>query len=399
VFNSQVTGAKPLQVQLVTANATSKLGLGTSLDSSAWHQSFSQKIDSYTGADYETIEQRQVDRDRTWGLRELLTHRDNAVTFVGSMNFLHSTHYQWDIEYADGRAPIAAPQPLIYSQRNWSLGGEVEYAFSSNLVGEVGVGYDRVDYLRTGDKPPVRHAAGWTGRLGAVFDAGSGWRVRAALGHKIRAATMRELFGQSLKRFLINPDLLPERIVTAEVGIEWRGESGEISLTPFLQDVNQTIDQRRIGLLRQRINLEGSTVHGMEFVGNWQLWSALKISGSATWTRVRRKDSELGEINRIAEKPALLAGVRAEYADGSGFTASIEAEHIGRAWSANDEGTLVPLKRSTALNGRLSYLLELPRRGGTEIFLRVDNVTDILVEPQLGLPAPGRTVRVGIKFK
>lgn len=384
---------------LAVASLSSTLGPDTDLSSAAWFQDFSQTIDSYTSDDYETLDARQVDRDRTWGLRELLTHHMGAATFVGSVNFLHSTHRQRDISYDASEPPAILPDALAYSQRNWSVGGELEYAFSRALVGEIGIGYDTVDYLRTGDKPPIGDAQGWTGRIGAVFDAGNGWRLRAAAGRKIRAPTMRELFGQALNRFLINPDLRPERIMTAELGIEWRGESASFYAIPFLQDLEGTIDQRRFGSLRQRINLEGSSAQGVEWGGSWQLHPSFSLSGNATWTRVRRKDAAPGETNRIAEKPSLLARLRLDYTHPSGFSSSFEAERVGRAWSAGESGSLVPLERSTALNWRIAYGLDLPQNDSTaELFLHVDNLTDTIVEPLLGLPAPGRAIRIGVRI-
>ena len=380
------------------ASVVSIISPDTDLSSAVWFQRFDQTIDSYTGDDYATVDARQIDRNRTWGVRELLTHRSGAATFVGSVNFLHSTHRQRDVGYEDGAPPAETPGALTYSQRNWSVGGEVEYAFSPILVGEIGLGYDKVDYVRTGDKPPIRDAESWTGRVGAVLDAGNGWRLRAAAGRKQRMPTMRELFGQALNRFLLNPDLKPETIVTAELGAEWRGDRGRFFVVPFVQDVQDTIDQRNVGGLRQRINLEGSTVHGVELGGSWRLQSGLSLSGNATWTRVRRKDAASATVNRIAEKPALLARLRVDYDHPSGFSTALEAEHVGRAWSADENGALLALERSTALNWRLAYGLELLQEREGELFLHVDNVTDTLVESQLGLPAPGRTIRVGVKI-
>ena len=71
---------------------------------------------------------------------------------------------------------------------------------TEQLRSEIGIGYDVVNYLRTGDKPPVEDAKGWTGRAGLVFEAGSGLRLRGAVGRKMRAPTMRERFGEDNSR-------------------------------------------------------------------------------------------------------------------------------------------------------------------------------------------------------
>lgn len=238
--------------------------MSTELNSVVWYQRFGQTINSYADARYDAIQSRQVDRDRTWGIREFFKHRSGPIVFAGSFNFLESTHRQRDIKYRDGRPPAVLPDRLLYKQRNWSVGGEVEYDLSANLKAEIGLGYDVVDYVRTGDKPPVKKAQDWTGRAGLVFDPGDGWRLRGALGRKMRAPTMRERFGEDINRFMPNYDLKPEQILTAEIGVEWRGESGGFYVIPFIQDLDNTIDQRIVNALRQRINLKGFTVKAVE---------------------------------------------------------------------------------------------------------------------------------------
>jgi len=386
-----------LRHTLVVGNIQSRLGDTTELDSTAWYQRFDQTIDSYSSAEYDLVDSRELGEDRTWGVRELLKHRAGPAMFVGSFNFLQSTHRQTELGYDAGIPPSDPAETLLYKQRSWSVGGELEYDFSPALRGEIGAGYDVVDYLRTGDKPPVKNARDWTGRAALVFDAGNGWHLRGAIGRKMRAPTMRERFGEGINRFMPNPDLKPEQIVTAEIGAEWRGRHGGFYVIPFIQDLKNTIDQRRVGSLRQRINLEGSTVEGIEVGGNWRPHDYLALTANTTWTHVRRKNAAPGELNRIAEKPALLANLTASYSHPNGFGTAIEAQHYGRAYSVDSSGELAPLHRSTSVNWRVSYGFEAGNQP-LEVFFHIENIGDTLIEPQLGLPAPGRMVRIGIRI-
>ena len=385
---------------LVILNADSPLGARTNLDGTVWLQDFGQTIDAYETVAYETIERREIDRDRTYGVRQILSHESGPAKFVGSLSFVDAEHRQRDLSFENGAAPLPEPDALVFRQRNLSVGGEFEYQLTDRLIAEVGAGYDRVGYVRTGDKPPIDAASGWTGRAGLVFDAGNGWRLRAAAGRKLRAPTMRELFGQALNRFLINPDLRPERIVSAELAAEWRGDDAGFFVIPFYQDLNGTIDQRRVGDLRQRINLDGSRIAGVEFGGDAALTPELRLSGAATYANVRRKGAAQGavegESDRIAEKPALLARAMADYSHPSGLGAALEVTHIGRAYSANEAGDLVLLKTSTSVNVRLTYTFAAFAGEGV-LFAHFDNLTDAFIEPQLGLPAPGRTIRGGVR--
>ena len=401
--SDRATGARfwrypDLRHSLATADVVSDLGAATTLDSAVWAQHFGQTINSYSDASYDVQASQQIDRDRTFGFRELLKHVRGPATWIGSVNFLGSTHHQRDIRYAGGQPPASVPAESRFSQRNWSVGAEFEWALTAKSMVDLGVGVDTVDFVDTGDKPPAKDVQGWNGRAGMLWDAGEGLRLRASLGRKLRAPTMRELFGQALNRFLDNPDLKPERIVTAELAAEWRRETFSLSVIPFMQNVKDTIDQRNVGNLRQRINLEGSRVRGVELSGDWQPAAHWRLTGNATWSDVSKDGTAPGQSDKLAEKPELLARMSAEYQHPAGFRASIEAEHVGRAYSLDATGTLAPLARSTSFNVRVAHEFG-PRSSRGEIFLQIDNLADTLIEPQLGLPAPGRSVLVGIRIK
>lgn len=386
-----------LRHTLVRGSISSRLGPTMQLHSAAWFQLFGQTIDNYASAAYNRITLRQVDRDRTWGFRELLKYEAGRVTLVASANFLESTHRQRDVRYAAGNPPPVLPSSLLYRQRNWSIGGALEYALSPVLRGELGLGIDEAVYLRTGDKPPVGNAKDWTGRAGLIFEAGNGWRLRGAIGRKMRAPTLRERFGEAMNRVLPNPELAPERVVTAELAAEWRGPTGNLYGVPFIQNLKDTINQRTVGALRQRINLSGSSEKGLELGGELRIDPRLAVSGHATWSRLRRRHAPPGFLNRLAEKPTLLAALRVEYALPSGFSNAFEADHAGLAYSLDPAGVLVPLRRSTSLNRRLGQVLA-NKPVAVELFVRVDNLADTLIEPQLGLPGPGRTLHIGLRF-
>ncbi|MEL6189306.1 MAG: hypothetical protein AAFU79_32180, partial [Myxococcota bacterium] len=48
------------------------------------------------------------------------------------------------------------------------------------------------------------------------------------------------------------------------------------------------------------------------------------------------------------------------------------------------------------LHLRAAYRINHPELGGAELYLRVDNLLAERLEPQLGLPLPGRWMRVGV---
>lgn len=388
---------QPLQHTLISGDAMFALGETTALDLIGWYQRFNQTIDSYTNVNYTTRNAQEANRDRTVGGRMMVTQQLGATRIVASANMLESKHDQRDLTFTNGAPPATLPAFIHYKQRNLSFGLDASSALTDQLSGEIGFGYDRVYYVDTGDKPDIADAKGWTGRVGLAYTPADQWRLRASLGRKIRSPTMRELFGQALNRFLLNPDLQPERIISAELGAEWKTDDAGVAVVGFLQDLDGTIDQRTIGRLRQRINLPGSEVLGVEVTAFWHPAPEWSLGGSGTYARTRRKEVAAGQTDKLAEKPDLLGRLYGEYDGASGFGALAEVMYTGRAYSADANGVLVALPKSTSVNLRASQKITFGWAQAS-VFVRGDNLFDAWIVPQLGLPAPGRSVRVGIAF-
>ncbi|MCH2222357.1 MAG: TonB-dependent receptor, partial [Dechloromonas sp.] len=83
--------------------------------------------------------------------------------------------------------------------------------------------------------------------------------------------------------------------------------------------------------------------------------------------------------------PAL--DLRAEVVDG------------GSAHDLADSGTIIRLPGYTAINLRaFATVGQIGNLGPLSLFVIADNVGDALILPQTGLPAPGRTLRIGLRI-
>jgi len=380
-------------------NGDMALGDASELRGAAWVQHFEQTIDSYEDDSYRTIADREEDRDRTYGARAILTSALGPAQVTGSVNYLRSEHRQRDIGFDAGGPPAVLPAALTYEQQTGSIGVDLEYPLRDALTLELGLGEDWVDYVETGDKPPIEEFFEPVARLGLAWEPNETTRLRGAVGRKSRMPTMRELFGTAINRFLINPDLQPEKITTAELALDYEGPDPTFSLILFGQDVDDTIDQRQVGSLRQRVNLEGSWVLGVEFAGTAEITPAWHLRGNLMAARTRRKEGPEDTSDRLPERPSVLARLALDYERPDGARAGAEIEHTGRAYSLDENGELVPLEISTQLNLYASYPLGNLHGGpASEVYLRVQNLTDTYVEPQLGLPAPGRTIFGGLRL-
>ncbi|MDA0875447.1 MAG: TonB-dependent receptor, partial [Bacteroidetes bacterium] len=288
-----------------------------------------------------------------------------------------------------------------YSSLLHTLGGEITSirVFPGHWV--IGGAWDGMQVVDTGDfpSPGAFHAwslnAEWHRRVGR--DA----TVKLNAGSKPRFPTMRELFGTALARFVTNPDLRPERTWMAEAGLEILRSRASGELLLFLQRTMDTIDQEQVTVdgerKRRRVNLDGSRVWGLEGQGAARLAGRLSLQGHVTW--MRPIGFESGGSRHLTEKPEVLATVQTQWTLRRGVVLDTGVLHTGRAWGRDASDVLVALPSSWRINARLAlqrYFTDAETFG--QLFAGVNNLTDALHLPQLGLPDAGRTWRVGLSL-
>jgi iron complex outermembrane receptor protein len=212
---------------------------------------------------------------------------------------------------------------------------------------------------------------------------------------------MRELFGTALNRFLINDALQPETAWSGEAGVIRSLADRSLEVVVFVRRTSGTIDQETVQVdgkrLRRRINLSGSRTVGVEIAGQIEPDSGLEIEGHITLLHGRPIDEP--ERDRLTEKPAILSTVTATQTVLRNWSVTVQGVYTGRAWGLDPKDVLTPLPRALQLNARISFRRYMKRRGVfAEFFVRGENLFDTLVLPQLGLPAPGRSVRGGVSL-
>ncbi len=389
---------------MVILNGEGFSGGGTSWKGAAWVNAFTQEIESYQSATYQTVDERQHDDDFTVGTRLTLSQSLGAGLAKFSFNGLTSTHKQRDVELdASGNPSLTQTLPrLEYQQHIVSVGAEYGFNPSLPLTITIGASYDAMFTPKTGDKPDRDAFTDYSATIGAMYVAGNGWFVRGAVGRKTRFPTMRELFGEALNRFVLNPNLDTESSVLSEIAVGFSGETFSGEIIPFGTFTSGTIDQQSIlmagetRLRRQRVNLESSRVLGVELVGTASVTKEITVDGHLTLMDVHVDQAAPDNPDRLSEKPEALGRLELTYSGEPGTGLTVEGVYTGRAYSLNDNDQFVPLKTSLTFNVRVSQKIDLAPRS-VELFIRADNVTDQVVLPQLGLPAAGRAVSGGMK--
>lgn len=379
-------------------SAEARLAEDTSLRLTGWRQWFGQTIDAYRDIGYTALRSREQNDDDTLGGRLTFNHPAGPLALRWSASATAADHLQRDTAFPPG---TGGPW-LRYRQVNVSAGLEADLPLSPRTGVTAGIGYDRSDNVRTGDKPaqPVKDAVAFSGALRHAFDD----RLTLVLsgGRRTRFPSARELFGEALGRFLANPALAPETAWLADAELSWRRNGMTVTLNPFLLRADGTISQRvvRVGnqSLRQRFNLSGSTSYGVDGLVLVPIGETLTAEITGSWLEAH---ADAG--SRLVQRPdheVMLAIDWAPRRHGERlFDLRSEVRRIGPAVDLAPDGTTARLPAATEWNLRAA--LPLGRIGATHVWLTAaaDNLTNAVVVPQLGLPLPGRTVRFGIRVE
>ncbi len=367
---------------------------GMTLRSAAWANVFGQTIHQYQSVEYETLEKKQEDDDFTQGMRLSLFAPVGQGSVTGAFSLYSSTHRQVDEE-----VDVFAPLKQKFRQNIYSVGAE--YSRPGTVTFTVGASLDGVSTPETGDKPPKGPAQTYSVMSGLSTEAIPGVRARVSVGRKVRFPTMRELFGEALGRFLVNPALGPEHSLLSEAGVMLERDGLSVELVGFFNRTYDTIDQRTVAvegeekLRRQRVNIHGSRVIGLESTLSARIASGASLQCNITNLYARGRN-DAGRSMRLAEKPGALAQCTTAYTNPGGFSTVLEYVLTGKAYGLTNTGALAPLPRSNVVNARVGYLFLL-NRWAAEAFVRVNNATDSVTLPQLGLPGSGREIRAGMQ--
>ncbi|ARA92162.1 hypothetical protein AWN76_002560 [Rhodothermaceae bacterium RA] len=396
------------RTSLLILNGRVALPGGGWLRGAVWGSRFAQQIDQYGSIAYERVQDTQQDDDVTAGLRLLLDRPAGPGAVRLALHGLTSRHDQRDLAFEpDGRlaGPPEAFPTQRYRQHLFSLGGEYRLRPSPSWQVTAGASLDGIATPLTGDKPgrDPQTALGFSATTS--YDVTPARVLTASIGRKMRFPTMRELFGEALNRLLVNPNLRPESAWIGEVSLRSGQGTATGDVTVFARRTFDTIDQRNVTVVneqgeeerrRQRINLDGSRVLGVEVAGQVAVTRRWMVRGHLTGMHARGLVD--GATEHLTEKPAWLGMLALDYRGPRGLSWLFQATGTGRAYGRAEDNRLVALPSSLVLDARVGYRVQLGQPAVVigELFARVDNLTDATVLPQLGLPSSGREVSVGL---
>jgi vitamin B12 transporter len=261
---------------------------------------------------------------------------------------------------------------------------------------------------------------GWlpTARGGLSARLGDGLSLRSAAYLGWRMPTLNELFRPfraGLDATAANPDLRPERLSGAEIGVDYAKGPLRLSLTAFANRLKQAIANVTLGhgpdifpgvgfvaaggAYSQRENVDAVKVRGIETAAEWTSgpWS---LSAGASLSHARIDASGAAAFLdglRPAQTPRFAATLSASW-QSQGKGAAMVLRRVGAQF--DDDLNSDVLKGATTLDAYASW--PLSRR--LQLVARGENVTDALVMAGIGGDgsierATPRTLWIGIRLK
>lgn len=384
------------QLTQLTASLTHAFPGSLRIRGVAWQQWFAQDIDAYQDLSYRALDAREEGDDSTTGARVVVTHDQGSRTLRLSATAQTSTHRQIVLAAGFGeRADLVADPTLRYRQELYFAGLEFDRRFGPKITTTVGAGIDRAETPLTGDKPAqgAQHAATYFG--GLRWAATDALEVGASLGRRTRFHSPRELFGESLGRFLANPDLDPETATLADITDTWSpGADLALTLGLWSAETHDLIAQRIVKVesarLRQRYNQAGAQTYGLDANLRWRPAPPMTFELGAELHQQFVQREPDGSRPVLLQWPERNLVAAVDWQPTQRVDLRAEVTYVGPAYDLNEDGSLALLPFSTSLNLRAFFEFDSPYKGGSQkLFAAVDNANDELVLPQLGLPAPG----------
>jgi iron complex outermembrane receptor protein len=376
-----------------TGHRVTPFGIGD-IEASVGFNAGQQDIEAFETLSYDQVVETESGDDRTVTVRVLGEH---TVSYDGQLRAAASYADVSHTEILDGT------DHFEYRQRLWSVGSEFSWQFPAFTELSLGVAIDGADTPESGGKPPLGKLSAWGARAGlTTLAVRPDVQLHASASTRARFPALRELYSGALGRFEPNPDLKPERLITAEVGATLKRDGIEIQTALFRHELSDAVVRTStVDRKYRRINRDKISSTGIELFVGTSVGGAT-VHGDLMFQDVSVEDpaSGTGPI-QPEHMPEFTAGFDVTAPILMGITGLTSVQHTGDQFCVHPE-----LDADVELQGktRLDFGLRRDWQIGTGMWsairttVSLDNAADTAVFDQCGMPQPGRTVRLGIEM-
>lgn len=260
------------------------------------------------------------------------------------------------------------------------------------LAAEARVNYNNIvvnGSLRKDDNDHrFKNATTW--RLGGAYNFDFGTKIRASFGTGIKNPTFTELYGFYPGVFVGNPNLIPEKSESWEIGLDHNFDNLSVSMAYF--DAKLENEIRDTGSTALNLT-EDSKRSGFEASATWSLSNALSLSAAATKIS-SDDDQDVKEIRR----PEFTASAAVNWLSQSkdGFRIGAAVDYV----SSQDDINFGTFQNVTLDSYALvSATAEYPLAPRLSLTLRGENLLDEKVTDVFGYNGTGAGVFFGFKIR
>jgi len=232
------------------------------------------------------------------------------------------------------------------------------------------------------------------------FDAETSWQAGAKY-TLADALTLAFNWGESYKlpsffalghALVGNPDLEPEQGDSRDAGIAWQVvESVRLAATWFDNDFKDLVDFDDASF--RNVNRSNVSTRGVELTAEWQALDTLSLRTQATYTDIDVKH----EDTRLTGRPEWVASAVVQWRPAQDWLAALDYQYTGKQW-ATSRHTGAAVSEELGAFHRIDWVLQWQASPAWQLRLSVDNLLDENYETAVGFPAPGREVRLGLRF-
>ncbi len=232
--------------------------------------------------------------------------------------------FQSDINLGDNRLSLALEQESTNFEQRGDIGfgdpNQNQKMDITSVIAEYqGLSHERFTWLLSGrfdDNSDFDDAV--NGRLSLAYQLSDATKLRGTVGTGQKNPTFTERFGFFPGQFVGNPELLPERSVSYEVGLDRDFLDGALAfqVTLFQQDLRDEINGFVFDFdtfLATAENKDGTSERsGVELASQWQVNEHFELGASYTYTDATEQDAA-GEDVRELRRPRHAGSLSANF--------------------------------------------------------------------------------------
>ncbi len=362
--------------------------MGVNIDYAFSWSGYKIVIDQFSDKSLSKIKQTEEDRDNFYfgkiNLKSIITDQFVLNASLSGSHSLHNENFPYK-KVSDK-----------FTQNIFSSGLEIHF-LSGEFVVTFGGQYDYSSYPETGNIIPINNEFNLFGFFGSVTKKiSNSFEIELMLGSKSRIPSMREKFSDALGKFVINPDLKPERILLGELSAIYNSEGNSAGINLFVHKMNDGIIKINAGEADMRVNKDKILTLGAELSSKWQFSKQNTAEFSVSFMKSNALDKSGNYSDTLEYQPNCIASVILTHSPLDNILLKSELSYVSKQYARNfNTNNFIALPENIILNLRASYSILEENLPEIEVFLRINNVFDRLNFYQLGLPMPGRELRSG----